>query len=160
MSRIRIYTIPEDVAFLRKKAEPVKKTDAALRKKLDEMVLFMRKMNGVGLAAPQVGDSRRFFVAEFDKEVFKIINPRIISMSDECDVCDEGCLSVPKTTVDVKRSVDITVEFMDERGHMYEADIGGYLARIFLHEMDHLDGVLMIDRGDIVDRSVARKKRD
>jgi peptide deformylase len=148
-----MYAIPDDVEFLRRKAEQVKKVDGALRKKLDEMVLFMRKMKGVGLAAPQIGDSRRFFVAEFEKEVHKIINPVVIAVSEECDVSDEGCLSVPGKTVDVRRPVEITIEFTDERGKMYEADIGGYLARIFLHEIDHLDGVLMIDRGEIVERT-------
>jgi peptide deformylase len=150
-----MYTVADDDLFLRRKAEPVKKVDSALRRKLDEMIAFMRKSKGVGLAAPQIGDSRRFFVAEFDGQVFKIINPRVVASGSEVDVCDEGCLSVPGKYVDVSRPTEITLEFTDEKGRMYEADVGGYLARIFQHEIDHLDGVLMIDRGT---ESVRRKK--
>ena len=157
MSLMRMYTVAEDEAFLRQKALPVTKVDAALRRKLDEMIGFMRKSKGVGLAAPQIGDSRRFFVAEFDGEVFKIVNPKLVSAGTETEVCDEGCLSVPGTYVDVPRPTEITIEFTDERGKVYEADLGGYLARIFLHEMDHLDGVLMVDRGDIIKDRPKRK---
>lgn len=156
MSRLRMYVVPDDLEFLHKKAEPVKKVDGALRKKMDEMIDFMRQNNGVGLAAPQIGDSRRFCVVEFDKVVYRIINPVITQVSDETDICDEGCLSLPKKNVNVERPVAITFEFTDERGHVYEAEAEGYLARILQHEFDHLDGVLMTDHPDQPKKSPAR----
>lgn len=144
---MRIMKYPED-KVLRQVAKSVEKIDDDLRKLLDEMVPLMRKSDGVGLAAPQIGDSRRFFLIEYDDELVKVINPVITAKSKETECLEEGCLSLPNLSVKVCRPVEISVEFYDENGDLYEADLEGFLARVFLHEFDHLDGKLLVDHVD------------
>lgn len=144
---MNITTHPED-KILREKCVPVKEIDDELLDIIEKMIPKMREADGVGLAAPQIGDNRRFIVVEFEDELFVAINPVIIKKSDETECMEEGCLSLPKTHVDVCRSKEITVEYHDENGDLYEIDLDGFLARIFQHEIDHLDGKLIVDYVD------------
>ena len=146
---MRIYKLGEEV--LRKKAIPVKEDEIndSLRETFNEMFETMLEADGVGLAAPQIGDSRRYFVIISDDEVRRVfINPQIIaSSSDLCDY-DEGCLSLPGFNETIKRPSKVTVQALNENGKPFTLEADGLLARIIQHEYDHLDGIVYIDRGD------------
>jgi len=132
---------------LRKKAVPV--TDfASVRAILEEFKMTMYSEDGVGLAAPQVGISQRFFGMDDGSGFKMIVNPEIIEHSDEKEFGEEGCLSVPGVFADVQRYKWVRVRYQDEHGSYHEEFLEGYPARIFQHEYDHLDGVLFIDHLD------------
>ena len=147
-----IKTFPSEV--LRKKAEPISKFDKDLQKLVDDMVETMREAPGVGLAAPQVGISERVVVIEFGheddedipKQLYVLVNPEIVKMSDETVRGIEGCLSVPGLVGSVDRARVVTVRAQDQQGKKIKIRAVGWLARIFQHEIDHLDGVLYTDR--------------
>jgi peptide deformylase len=156
MSLREIVTIPHEV--LRRKAR--KRTDFGpeLQTLLDDMVETMRAAPGVGLAAPQVGISERIIVVEYGddekedapKKLFTIVNPEITRKSDETVVGVEGCLSVPNLLGEVERHDAITVKGFNRRGQPMAIKAKGWLARIFQHEIDHLDGILYTDLAERV----------
>ena len=154
MYRIRIYGDP----ILRKKASEVEVIDDNLNAILDEMIETMYLGDGVGLAAPQVGLSLRMFVMDVGDGPKKIINPVIISKSEEKEVAEEGCLSLPEIFEDVERSVWIEVEYTSEKGEKIRERLEGYEARVFQHEYDHLDGILFIDRISPARRALLKPK--
>lgn len=131
---------------LRLKARPVQRIDPSLRRLLDDMVETMRAARGVGLAGPQVGVSSRIVVIEFEDQVFKLVNPEITWASHETEVADEGCLSIPGYAGAVERHLRVKVRAKDARGKNLQMTPDGWLARIFQHEIDHLDGILFPDR--------------
>ena len=155
---------------LREKCAPVENITPDVLAALDEMAEMMREQNGVGLATPQVGIARRFLVMmDPDTEtVYKMINPRIVSFSDETCRMEEGCLSVlgPDNLpvfAHVTRPAAVVVEWTDERGQKQGAEMSGIPARIVQHETDHLDGRLFIDllapvRREMVMRKVRKRK--
>ena len=155
---------------LREKCAPVENITPDVLAALDEMAEMMREQNGVGLAAPQVGIARRFLVMmDPDTEtVYKMINPRIVSFSDETCRMEEGCLSVlgPDNLpvfAHVTRPAAVVVEWTDENGQKQGAEMSGVPARIVQHETDHLDGRLFIDllapvRREMVMRKVRKRK--
>jgi peptide deformylase len=151
-----IVTIPDPV--LRKKARKVKDFGQDLQTIIDDMVETMREAPGVGLAAPQVDVSLRVIVVEFgdenDEEVppklYTVVNPEVVRVSDETDVGAEGCLSIPGFMGDVERSTSVTVKGQNRQGKSIRIKAKGWLARIFLHEIDHIDGVLFTDRAERV----------
>lgn len=157
--------------ILREICAPVEKIDADLLQTLDTMVEMMREQSGVGLAAPQVGITQRFIVmmTPNDEKIFKMINPRIISRSENTVVMEEGCLSVLggdnlPVYANVTRPESVTVEWTDENGKQLSAEMSGVPARIVQHETDHLDGKLFIDylsgaRREMVMRKVRRHKK-
>lgn len=100
---------------------------------------------GLGLAAPQVGISKRFCLAQFGGSMQALINPNILSSSAETDIMEEGCLSLPKIGVNVERPIEITLRYQDEHGTEQERHLRGLDARVVQHELDHLDGVLIVD---------------
>lgn len=107
----------------------------------------MTEAEGVGLAAPQVGVSKRVILARLDKEtILQVINPEIIHRSAETVVAVEGCLSIPGFQADVERSLTIALKGQDEDGNRIEMDLSEFPARVVQHEVDHLDGKLYIDR--------------
>ena len=137
--------------ILREKCTPVADITPELLKNMDEMVQMMSAQNGVGLAAPQVGITQRFLVMmnPDTNEIYRMINPVIISKSDETCVMEEGCLSVLGSDglpvyANVRRPADVTVEWTNESGDKLTAEMSGTMARIVQHETDHLDGVLFI----------------
>lgn len=154
--------------MLREKCEPV--SDASqLDGILDEMAAMMTAQNGVGLAAPQVGITKRFIVMKEVKNlrdpgvVHKMLNPRIVAMSDKTCVLEEGCLSVlgPDDLpiyADVRRPESVVVNWTDEHGQEHEREFTGFSARIAQHEIDHLDGILFIDHLSPVKREMLIRK--
>ena len=146
---LKIYKLGEEV--LRKKAEPVNPDEIndEMRKLFDDMFETMHEADGVGLAAPQVGISKRFFVVVSDDDVRRVfINPQIIGTSANLTDYEEGCLSLPGVSETIKRPEKVTVQALNEHGKPFTLEADGLLARIIQHENDHLDGIVYIDRGD------------
>lgn len=140
---MEIRTLGDGV--LRKKAHPVKGVNRALRALMDRMLATMYAAQGIGLAAPQVGVSKRVIVADIGEGPIFLANPEIIRADGE-EIGTEGCLSVPGKMGEVKRFKNLTVTGLDREGQRVWIDAAGLLARVFQHEIDHLDGILFIDR--------------
>lgn len=145
---IRMYGDP----VLREKAQPITDITDDLRAFAEDMIETMYDANGIGLAANQVGDLRRIFVVDTGErdgrkgkfpEVF--INPEILESSIEDDTYKEGCLSIPDLEGDVFRPVELKVRYMDLEGQVHEEEMDDIRARVFQHELDHLDGILFVD---------------
>lgn len=146
---MKIYKLGEEV--LRQKCEPVKPEELTdeMRRTFTDMFETMISADGVGLAGPQVGIAKRFFVIIADDEVRRVfVNPQIIKTSAETSEYEEGCLSIPGVYEKITRPVKVTVSAMNENGKPFVLDADGLLARVIQHEYDHLDGVLYLDRGD------------
>lgn len=141
-------------ALLRRKARPVGKVTAEVRRLIEEMIGVMRLANGVGLAAPQVGESRRVFVAEVDERVHAVVDPQIVKTEGE-ELATEGCLSIPGIVADVPRAQRVVLKGKNRRGRGITLEAEGLLARVIQHEVDHLEGILFLDR--VVDRSTIRE---
>jgi peptide deformylase len=156
MTLREINTIPDDV--LRRKARKVADFGPELQNLIDDMVETMREAPGVGLAAPQVGVSLRVITVEFgdeeDEEVppklYTVVNPEIKRFSNEAVMGTEGCLSIPGIVGDVERPLEVVVKGQNRHGKTMRVKASGWLARIFQHEIDHLDGVLFTDRAERV----------
>lgn len=133
--------------ILRKKARPVVKIDKRLLTLLDDMAETMIEADGVGLAAPQVGILKRVVVINDieNEKIIELINPEVIAQSGE-QIGLEGCLSFPGMSGTVKRPAEVTVRAMDRNGNNVEITGTGILARAFCHEIDHLDGVVFLDK--------------
>jgi peptide deformylase len=144
LAQIRQY--PD--AALKMQARPVDAFDDELVKLAERMKQLMHDASGIGLAATQVGVLQRLFVFQRDDEgeTVAVVNPEIVERSDETDVAEEGCLSIQGVTVPVERSVAVTLVGKDERGEDVRYELEEYFARCVQHEVDHLDGVLMLDR--------------
>ena len=142
-----IYTLGEEV--LTEKTKPVKTFDSALALLVDAMFETMAEADGVGLAAPQVGVSERLFVIDLrDGKRWVFINPEIIATSEECVTAEEGCLSIPGVFSEVTRAARVTVQARNLQGRPFTVEAEGLFARAIQHELDHLNGVLFIDRLD------------
>jgi len=139
---LRIF--PDEV--LRQVCEPVEKFDAEIRDLIADMLVLMRIHNGIGLAAPQVGIKKRWFVCEIDNHSLILINPGIRNSIGQ-DEMIEGCLSLPEMQVNVTRSDRIHVDGYDFKGQRQQYVLTGLWARVVQHEMDHLDGVMICDYG-------------
>ena len=156
MTLRKIVTLPEPV--LKRKARAVSKFDKDLKTLLDDMVETMREAPGVGLAAPQIGLSDRIIVVEYyereedeenedaPKKVWAVINPEIVKSSEETLLGVEGCLSIPGLVGEVERHMEVQVKGMNRHGKPMKVKAKGWLARIFQHEIDHLNGVLFTER--------------
>ena len=144
MAILKIVTL-EDEEILRKQCRPVDKITSRTLTLLDDMYDTMQAANGVGLAAPQVGILRRIVIVDVGEGLIELINPEIISTEGEQEG-EEGCLSVPEEVGIVKRPMKVTVKAIDREGKPFTVTGEGLLARAFCHELDHLDGVLYIDR--------------
>ena len=144
MLEIRVLGDP----VLRKRADEIESVDGELRELAERMFETMYTAEGVGLAAPQVGVSRRLFVVdiqESEHERHAVVNPVIVDRSGS-ERAEEGCLSLPGLSAEVERSVQIVMEGEDLDGRPLRIEASGLLARVIQHEIDHLDGVLFIDR--------------
>jgi peptide deformylase len=154
LSRIRQY----GDAVLRMQAREVESFDDDLRRLAERMTALMHEANGVGLAATQVGVLRRLFVFVDEGEDRVLVNPVITKRSSESDTDDEGCLSLREVLVPVERSNAVTIEGVDATGARLELELELPSSRIVQHELDHLDGVLIIDRTDDESRRAALAK--
>jgi len=151
-----IVTLPDPV--LKRKARAVTRFDKDLHTLLDDMVETMREAPGVGLAAPQIGLSDRIIVIEYyereedeeneeaPKKVWAVINPEIVKTSEETLMGVEGCLSIPGLVGEVERHAEVQVKGLNRHGKPMKVKAKGWLARIFQHEIDHLNGVLFTER--------------
>ena len=156
MTLRKIVTLPEPV--LKRKARAVNKFDKELQALLEDMVETMREAPGVGLAAPQIGLSDRIIVIEYyereedeenedaPKKVWAVINPEIVKSSEETLLGVEGCLSIPGLVGEVERHAEVQVKGLNRHGKPMKIKAKGWLARIFQHEIDHLNGVLFTER--------------
>ena len=143
LAQIRQYPDP----VLRMEAKPVEEFDDELRRLIERMRALMVDAVGVGLAATQVGVLRRLFVfSRGDDDVTTIVNPEIVSRSDQTETDDEGCLSLQGVVAPVERAFSVRLEGLDETGNRVGYDLEGAPARTVQHELDHLDGVLILDR--------------
>jgi len=131
-------------AVLRKKAKKITDVTDEIRHILRDMLESMYNHNGIGLAAPQIGVSMQLAVIDTGEGIIKLCNPVIVK-KDGTDVMDEGCLSLPSITVRVKRAKNVTVEYTDENGKSVKKAFGGITAKAIQHEIDHLNGQLIID---------------
>ena len=143
---------------LREVSTEVTEVTDELRKILDEMVEVMYEYNGVGLAANQVGLTQRFFVGEAEGKRRKIINPEILEFSSNDIELEEGCLSIPGIYKRVTRPDSVKVKYLDENGKEIIEELDGIWARIFQHELDHLDGVLFTDKLSPLNKRLISKK--
>lgn len=143
---------------LKSRATPVKEFDESLEHLAEEMMRVMREAEGVGLAANQIGRLKRIFVAAHEDEQYVIVNPVIEERSEATEKDIEGCLSIRETRVEVERPIAVTVSGQDPSGEPVRVEAEGLLARIFQHEIDHLDGVLILDRTDRESRKNAMRE--
>ena len=164
----KIVTVP--LAVLREKAKPVRRITPDIQTLIDDMIETMREAPGVGLAAPQVGVGVQVIVVEYaegsedvdpeadadtapepkPKKLYAVVNPEITRQSKETELGTEGCLSIPDYMGEVERNNTATVKGLDRHGKSFKLKTKGWMARIFQHEIDHLNGVLFIDRTDNV----------
>ena len=154
---------------LKLKAKPVKKVDAKIRRLMDNMLETMYAAPGIGLAAPQVGETVRVLVLDVAREgerrqPLRVANPEIIWASEERVPCEEGCLSLPEQFAEVTRPAEVKVRYLDHENEIREAHATGLLAVCLQHEMDHLEGILFVDhisrlRREIILRRLSKAKR-
>lgn len=143
LAQIRQYPDP----VLRMEAKPVEQFDADLGRLVERMKALMIDASGVGLAGTQVGILRRVFVFQYDEDDLRaLVNPRIVERSDELEFSDEGCLSMQGVLVPVERPIAVTIEAQDETGADVRLELEELPARVAQHELDHLDGVLILDQ--------------
>ena len=157
VARRQIRTLGDPV--LREKAVPVTQFDERLRELADRMIRIMDDAPGIGLAAPQLGVVKRLLVYHVhDDEPHALVNPDIVWRSEETDVHDEGCLSVPDVVVPVERALRIRVRAQDVHGQPLDYEAEEMEARVIQHESDHLDGVLILDRTSRRERARALRE--
>jgi peptide deformylase len=156
MAKLEIITLPDPL--LRKASAPVERVDAELLKLADDMLETMYAAPGVGLAAVQVGIPCRLIVLDTSKDEdarqpLVLVNPEIVSLGSEMRLHEEGCLSIPDVRVEIERPSAVTVRYLDREGKRQEMAADGLLATAIQHEVDHLNGKLIID-------FLSRLKRD
>ncbi len=143
---------------LKTRSAPVEDFDESLERLAEDMLATMREQEGVGLAANQVGRLKRILVAAVEDDEYVLVNPVIEEASETTESGAEGCLSIPGIQVEVERPTGITISGHDPSGEPIRIETEGLLARIFQHEVDHLDGVLILDRTDRASRKAAMRE--
>ena len=161
MAKLKLYEYPHPV--LKQKTEEVSVVDDEVRKLLDDMLETMYASNGCGLAAPQVGVLKRIVVIDIAHEgeepaPLYMVNPKIVWKSEEKEICEEGCLSVPGQRAEVERPASVKIEYLDYDGNKCELLAEDFLAVAAQHELDHLDGILYIDHISRLKRQMLLKK--
>ncbi len=139
--KIRKYGDP----VLRQKCEPVKEVTDEIRKLIDDMIETMHKNEGIGLAAPQVGVKKRVIVIDVGDGPLALVNPKITKKKGR-DILEEGCLSVPGIFANIKRATKVIIEGLDKKGKKVDIEASYLAARALQHEVDHLNGILIIDK--------------
>ncbi|HHV72233.1 MAG TPA: peptide deformylase [Clostridia bacterium] len=147
MAKLKIRVLGDKI--LRKKAEPVKRINQNITTLLDNMLEVMREADGVGLAAPQVGVSKRVIIVDVGEGLYELINPEILEQSGY-ETAVEGCLSIPNLAGEVTRSARVKVKGLNRFGEEIVLDAEGLFARALQHEIDHLDGILFIDKASSI----------
>lgn len=144
--------------ILKTRAALVKVFDGSLERLAEDMLATMREQEGVGLAANQVGRLKRILVAAVEDDEYVLVNPVIEEASETTESVPEGCLSIPGIQVEVERPTEITISGQGASGEPIRIEAEGLLARVFQHEVDHLDGVLILDRTDRASRKAAMRE--
>jgi peptide deformylase len=143
---LAVYKIVEiGDEILKEKARPVKSISSNIIKLLDNLADTLYNAKGAGLAAPQIGVSKRVVVVDIGEGLYELVNPQIVSSSGQ-ETETEGCLSIPGIVGDVTRAATVKVRYLDRHGKEKNITAKGMLARAMQHEIDHLDGILYIDR--------------
>lgn len=153
---LNIVKYPESI--LRQKAEPIETINKDIKRLINDMADTMYLNDGVGLAAPQVGISKRVIVLDIGDGLESLFNPMIIEKSDEEESIEEGCLSLPEIHVHVSRPSRIVVRGKNERDKWVRVEAEGLLARVLQHEIDHLNGLLIVDFASSVYRNLLKSK--
>ena len=161
MAVLPVLTAPDP--RLKATSKPVAKVDDSVRQLMDDMLETMYVSNGIGLAAPQVGVTKRIIVMDLARQgeppnPLRIANPEIVWQSEEKVVCEEGCLSVPDQYSEVLRPKAVKIRYLDYQNEIRELEADGYLATCIQHEIDHLDGVLFIDHLSFLKRNIILRK--
>lgn len=161
MAVLPILVAPNPV--LKKKAEPIEQVDAEIVQLMNDMLDTMYDAPGIGLAAPQVGVSKRILVMDVSRDdeeakPLRMANPEIIWESEELASYEEGCLSFPEQYAEVDRPARVTVRYLDENNESREIEADGLLATCVQHEIDHLDGVVFVDHLSTVKRGMIMRK--
>lgn len=148
---------------LKIKAKPVEAVDDVVRQFMDDMLETMYDANGIGLAAPQVGDSRRVIVVDVarvdeDPQPMAMANPQIVDIADDDRTHEEGCLSLPDHYAEVVRPDWIKIRYLDRDNEIRELHADGLLATCIQHEIDHLDGILFVDHVSALKRNMILRK--
>jgi peptide deformylase len=161
MALLPILTAPDP--RLKVMSKPVTKVDDSIRRLMDDMLATMYASEGLGLAAPQVGVPKRVIVMDLARQGEKpnpimLANPEVIWRSEEEMVCEEGCLSVPDQYSEVSRPKAVRIRYLDYQNEIREMDAEGYLATCLQHEIDHLNGILFIDRLSSLRRNIILRK--
>lgn len=133
-------------SILRKKSEEIKEITLKIKELALAMLEIMIKEKGIGLAASQIGELKRIIVIQTERGPKVFINPKIIKKSKETQIGEEGCLSLPELFLKIKRAKEVEIEFLNLRGEKIKIKTEGPPARVLQHEIDHLDGILFIDR--------------
>jgi peptide deformylase len=140
---MKLVTIPNPI--LRKKAKKVTDFGKDLQDLINKMIEIMRDNSGIGLAAPQIGESLKLIVIEYEDKIYVMANPEIVQSSKEVDINTEGCLSIPDIASVVERSISVTIKGKNRYGKPIKVEAEGWLARVFQHEVDHINGVLTVE---------------
>jgi peptide deformylase len=162
MSLLKIELLGSDI--LRRRADEVPGPDPELDRLIDDMFETMYAAKGIGLAGPQVGVAQRVIVVDVNDEggetmgPFALLNPRVVEAGSQLDKHEEGCLSIPNVTGVVERPWHVVVEGLDRQGQPVKIEADGMLARCLQHEIDHLDGILFIDRLSPLKRNMLLRK--
>jgi len=155
MSLKEIIIYPDPV--IKKKSESVEEVDEEIKQLIDDMTETMYASRGVGLAAVQIGILKRVIVVNVGEELVALVNPEILENEGESKM-EEGCLCLPGVLIDVKRSEKVKVKGLNEKGEEVVVDAEGLLARAFQHEVDHLNGILIIDKVSRIKRELLTNK--
>ena len=159
---MKLKNVLNDIDILHTKCEDVKEINKEILSTLDEMLECMYKNRGIGLTANQVGILKKLIVIDLQENDVKLplylINPEILEKSDECEMGEEGCLSVPTVRVNMKRSKNIKVKYLDREGKENIIDADGLLAICIQHEMDHMNGITIYDSLSKIKKDFALKK--
>ncbi len=150
---LRLY--PDSV--LRGKALPVDDVNGDISDLMKSMAEIMYSYNGIGLAAPQVGVLKRVIIADIGEGLLSIANPKILQKESE-DKLEEGCLSLPETQVEIERKRIISVKGINQQGNEIILELNGLMARVIQHEIDHLNGILIIDYATLMEKYLLREK--
>jgi peptide deformylase len=154
MDEIKVYP----ATVLRQRAKEVERFDSSVRSLVDRMTDIMYQADGVGLAAPQIGQSKRVIVIDVGEGPFSLVNPEIVEREEEGESVEEGCLSLPGIRIDVTRPKAISVRGVDDKGETVVKTVEGMWARAFQHEIDHLNGVMIIDHASFVQKTLLKTK--
>ncbi len=160
MEKKKIDIVKIGSPILRKKARPVDVISSETDDIVNTMFKIMEEHNGIGLAAPQIGVDLKIITVGLEDFRISLINPVIVATSKEFDEMEEGCLSIPDITLNIKRPQVVLINGYTSRGDRVSMEVDGLIARVIQHEIDHLDGILIVDRASPEEVKEKMKKKN